>query len=164
MFYIAVFFILIFVCYKFSDWKNWKLYYPTILYFIIGDLTFHVLSDPKWLWAYQAWPFTIHFTWLYVVTSIYPCLIILYLTYIPKKVKFIVLYMILCVVTFTLCEYIITLLGVFHYYNGWNLKLSALFDCIMFPMIYLHYKKPLLAWPISAAFAMGFMFLFKIPF
>jgi hypothetical protein len=164
LYFIIVFIILLVICYKYGDWRNWKLYYPTILYFIIGDLTLHILTDPKWLWAYQAWPFTIHLTWLFVVTCIYPCLVILYLTFFPKKFKFKILYTLLCIAIFTIYEYMMTLFGAFHYYNGWNLMYSIAFDFVMIPILYLHYKRPLVVWPISFALAFGFMFLFKIPF
>ena len=164
MYFIIVSIIFIIICYKFGDWRNWKQYYPTILYFMIGDLVFHVLSDPKWLWAYGAWPFTIHITSLFVMTSIYPCIIILYLTFFPKTLKKQIFYILCCVALLTLYEYIAFLFNAFHYYNGWNLLYSAIFDCILFPMLYLHYKRPLLVWPISYALTFGFMLLFKIPF
>jgi len=31
-------FLYLFAAWKWGDWKNWREYYPTILFFIIGDL------------------------------------------------------------------------------------------------------------------------------
>lgn len=33
----------ILVCLKWGDWRNWRKYYPTILYVIIWDLIFNLL-------------------------------------------------------------------------------------------------------------------------
>jgi len=43
----------IFLCWKYGDWKNWKLYYPTILYLIIGDLACNILTARMPLWSYN---------------------------------------------------------------------------------------------------------------
>lgn len=44
--------IAIIVCYIFGDWKHWQKYYPTIQFFIIGDLIYGVLFRNTMLWMY----------------------------------------------------------------------------------------------------------------
>lgn len=39
--------IFIITCWKWGDWKNWKLYYPTIQFLIIGDLKANFLLYNK---------------------------------------------------------------------------------------------------------------------
>lgn len=37
----------ILVCYKWGDWRNWKTYYPTILFLIAGTLFTILLQQPN---------------------------------------------------------------------------------------------------------------------
>ncbi|MCM3728257.1 hypothetical protein M3226_21645 [Neobacillus cucumis] len=36
-----------------GDWRSWRLYYSTILFFIVGDLLKNFLFYNYWLWTYQ---------------------------------------------------------------------------------------------------------------
>jgi hypothetical protein len=47
--------------------------------------------------------------------------------------------------------------------NGWSLGWSFLFDFIMFPMLRLHHKYPLIAYILSVPIAIFFIFLFDVP-
>jgi hypothetical protein len=55
-------------------------------------------------------------------------------------------------------------LGFFSYHNGWTIWWSLLFNLLMFPLLYLHHKKP--KWALLAAFAIGagILIYFKIPY
>jgi len=48
----------ILIAWKWGDWQNWTLYYPTILYMILGDLAYIILSRDKLLWEYKSSIFT----------------------------------------------------------------------------------------------------------
>jgi hypothetical protein len=52
MSFIILIIISIFLCWKYGDWKNWRLYYPTILYMVIGNLTCDILVYRNPLWSY----------------------------------------------------------------------------------------------------------------
>ena len=154
----------IFLCWSYGDWKNWKLYYPTILYLLIGSLTCDVLVYQKPLWSY-----TINFlngisADFLVAVFIYPCTVILFLTHYPKPIKKQVTYLLLWVFIYSSVEYIASITGGFVYFNGWTIGWSILFNIIMFPLLVLHYKRPLWAWPISMALAFIVLYFFKIPF
>ena len=41
-------------------------------------------------------------------------------------------YLIWCVAIFTSFEYMLYIVGLFSYYNGWSIKHSAVFDLFMF--------------------------------
>ncbi|MCM3166091.1 hypothetical protein [Peribacillus frigoritolerans] len=45
---------------KWGNWRRWKDYYPTILFFIIGDLLYSCLLYNHQLWAYQEIFFGVH--------------------------------------------------------------------------------------------------------
>lgn len=163
VFYLATAIILILVCWKWGDLRNWRLYYPTILYFIIGDLTAYILLRNKPLWLYEGRPYNHFFPDLYCAIFIYPWMIILYLKHYPDRLKKQVPYILLFVTMFSAFEYILYLLGLFSYDNKWCLAYSVVFNLLMFPLLRLHFKKPLLVWPISMALAFAILFIFNIP-
>ena len=163
MSFIILIIISIFLCWKYGDWKNWRLYYPTILYMVIGNLTCDILVCRNPLWSYTINSLNHIYADLLVTSLIYPCTIILFLTYYPKLIKKQVAYILLWVFIYSSVEYIATILGGFSYSNGWTIKWSILFNCIMFPLLYLHYKRPLWVWPISMALAFLVLYIFKIP-
>lgn len=53
MYRIIIISLFLLACWKWGNWRNWKEYYPTILYFIIGDLSYKVLFYNKTLWEYR---------------------------------------------------------------------------------------------------------------
>lgn len=152
----------IFSCWKYGDWKNWRLYYPTILYLIIGDIACEIVTYRMPLWSYTINLENIYSDFL-VTAFIYPCTVILFLTYYPKLIKKQVIYILYWTLIFSLAEYTAFILGWFSYSNGWTIGWSILFNCIMFPLLYLHYKRPLWVWPISLALTFIVLYIFKIP-
>lgn len=153
--------ICIYLCFKLGDWKNWKLYYPTILYYIIGDLTSNILTYNKPLWLLRGFFWKHTFTDYFVAFVIFPCIIILFLSNYPKQKK--VIYIAFNVFILSSLEYIANVTGRVVYYNGWNYFYTILFYSGMFPLLRLHFKKPILAWLISMVLAFFVAFIFKIP-
>ena len=148
-------------CLKWGKWKNWKEYYPTILYYIIGDLSYNILFYNKSLWEYSKLinhTFSIFFNAFFIAPSI----IILFLTYLPGKLINNVWYILCWSCLMTFIEYLSSILGFIIYYNGWSIFWSLGFYCIGFSMLELHYKKPLPTWIISLGFAMIMLFVFHV--
>ena len=50
------------------------------------------------------------------------------------------------------------------YNDGWNTWLSIAWNCIMFPMIALHHKKPLMAYVASIAAVILILIFFPVHF
>lgn len=156
----------VFICWKWGNWRGWKEYYPTILFLIVGNLTYMVLADSKPLWETGGFLARCPILDFSTIVVLYASTIILYLTFIPvlnshlKRAAYILLW----VFIYSVMEYVSYITGQFNYYNGWCFFYSVVFNIIMFPILLLHYKKPLPAWIISAAFAYLTMFLFEIPF
>ncbi|PIB57799.1 hypothetical protein, partial [Pseudomonas sp. 2822-17] len=52
--HIVIKLLFLFAAYKWGDWEKWEKYYPTILFFIIGDLLYNFLfyNYPMWLFNY----------------------------------------------------------------------------------------------------------------
>lgn len=155
----------ILVAWKWGEWRNWKEYYSTILYFMISDKIFDVLTQPKVLWYYGEFLGHYPFFDVTVAVLLYPATVILFFTFYPKVASKIKqgAYFLLWVFVYSFLEYVASITGGFAYNNGWNLLYSVFFNVVMFPLLYLHYKKPMLVWPISAVLAFLFLYLLKIP-
>ena len=152
------------LCFRLGDWKNGKLYYPTILFYIISDLSYNIItySKPLWLLGGSFWNHT--FADYFVAFVTFPSIIILFLSNFPKKIIKQVWYIAFWVFTMSLLEYFIHFTGRIFYYNGWSLGWTVLFYSIMFPLLFLNFKKPTLSCPISILLAFSVMIIFKIPF
>lgn len=151
---------------KWGKLKNWREYYPTILYFFIGNLAYMVLTKDKPLWYFgEAFGKSPVFE-IIMMVLLYPSTTILFLSFFPhsssgmKRLE----YFALCVLIFSAMEYLAHITGGIFYSNGWNILCSVVFNAVMFPLLYLHFRIPLLVWPISGVLAFVFMYLFKIEF
>lgn len=155
--------ITIFVCWKWGAWRNWKEYYSTILYVLVGDFVADYLLYNKPLWHFSQ--LTMNYPVLDISTMLicYPATVILYLYFFPKTIGKQALYMLMWIGIYSTLEAVGCLLGDFIHHNGWNIWYSIVFNVIMFPMIRLHYKKPLWVWPISALLCFGLLWWFSIP-
>lgn len=148
-------------CYKWGDWRNWREYYPTVLYVIIGDLSYNFVFYQHTLWKYQG--LVNHTVSDYLVALlVFPAAVILYLTYYPRG-KYQTLYILLWTLANSMLEHASVKLGYFSYNNGWNIYWSALVFYIAFILVRLHYLKPLLVWPLSVACGLVMMAIFHVP-
>lgn len=153
----------IIACLKWGDWRHWQLYYPTVLYILIGDLVTDYLLYGKGLWAFcnatEKYP-ALDMT---VMLLIYPSTVILFLSHYPKPPGRQALYILMWAGMYITVEALANALGGFLYHNGWNLWYSLIFDLSMFPLLILHHRKPLFVWPISAVLCFALLWWFRVP-
>jgi len=151
------------VCYIWGDWKNWKAYYPTILFLIAGDFIYYYVAGAKLLWQYtdQLFPGTI--ATLIIALIIYPCTVLIFIPLYPKSgvIKKV------CNITVWVClyaflEHLALKYNYMQHFNDWNFTYSVLFDCALFPLLLIHQKKPAAAWLLSCILGFGIAFLFKL--
>ena len=161
-FHISIAIIAILACYKWGDWKHWQKYYSTILFFMMGDFIYLVLFHKTMLWTYNTDILNHTLVNLLILFTVYPCTILLFIPYCPKLIFKKVIYIFFWVVLFAMLEYISYRLNCFSYHNGWNLGWSIIFCLIMFPLQYLHYTKPLLAWCFAIIKLVIFIVIFKV--
>lgn len=145
--------VLLFICagWQWSDWRNWRIYYPTVLFMMALSLLENVLTSNHKLWMMVNGPFTTSSlaNSLLVTFTTFPATVLLYLSYYPQRVSRKIRYMLLWVSLYSIIEYIMVRLGYFIYANGWSLGWSVVFNVFIFPILRLHYKMPLLAWLCS---------------
>jgi hypothetical protein len=159
--------ILFIICaYRLGDWKNWNKYYPTMLFWGFGDLAYNCLFHNKMLWEYLSpiFPSISHIIWTMVwIFTIFVPTALLYLPKIPFKTLSRIIYISSWIILYSFIEWILGLFGSFHYNNGWSIFHSLIFNCFMFPLVFLHFKKPLLAWPFVLIAAIAVLIYFDVP-
>jgi hypothetical protein len=113
------------------------------------------------LWEYRKL-FTHTFSDYFDAFFVAPFTIILFLSRFPVKLVHQVLYTFCWACLYTLIEYLSNVCGFIAYDNGWNILWSFGVFGLMFPLLWLHYKKPLLAWPISLGLALATLAMFGV--
>lgn len=151
------------VCWKWGDWRNWKKYYSTILFFIIWDLLYSLITVNYPLWRLDHPLFKHTYSTMIIMFISYPSVAMLYLPYYPPNLAKRIAHVGLWVVIFTSIELVNLHLAGIHYYNGWNLGCSALFNIIIFLLLRLHFNKPLTAWAVSIAVCIAVLGIFRFP-
>jgi hypothetical protein len=150
------------LCYKWGDWRNWKRYYSTMLFYIIGSLTENIITCEKPLWLFHgSYPID-RLADYFFGFLIFPCIIILFLSNYPKGRIRQITYLFAFIFVMSFVEYILYSSNEIEYYNGWNIGWSVLLYVGVFPLLRLHYKKPLWAMLLLFILVCGGMFYFKI--
>jgi hypothetical protein len=150
--------------YKWSDWKNWKRYYPTMLFFGMGDLIYHVVFSEKILWKFELDVLPKSLNELFVIFCIFFPTVLLYLSRYPKKLIHQIFYIVSWIVLYMGIEILTIKVGMITYRNGWTIWWSLFHNTIQFPLVILHHKNPILAWTIALAFLVVIMSTFNVPF
>jgi hypothetical protein len=156
---------------KWGDWRNWKKYYPTILFFILGDFIYlYLLSDQYPMWRYnpQGYDKEVGITNAHVSLSVmaikYPATILIYLSRFPDSNKWKqTVYILFWVFLYAINEIIDLNANLIKHYNGWNLWWSIIFNTVTFIILRIHFTSPLLAWIISLGFIVLLWNIFNVP-
>lgn len=161
----------LFAGWKWGDWRNWRKYYPTILFFIIGDLLYNFL-----LYNHPMWQFNPTFDRailpnhtlisLSVTFITFPVKVLIYLGHYPEnksKIKQLI-YIFAWIVSFTVFEYTAIKIwrGLSHY-NGWNMLWTFFFYVVTFVLFRLHQYRPLLTWLFAFGIITFLLIYFKVP-
>lgn len=92
----------------------------------------------------------------------YSATVLIYLGSFPEGWQKRFLWFLLWVGLYMTIEFINSKLGFITYHNGWNLWLSFLFTGIIFFILPIHHKRPLLAWLISIVFIISLLGIFDV--
>jgi hypothetical protein len=155
----------IFVCWKWGNWRNWKEYYPTILFMILGNVTYMVLCQNKSLWQSAFLLADYPILDISQTVVLYTSTVILFLTFYARMATRLrrIAYTAMWAGIFSAMELLSLVTGHYNYYNGWNFLYSIGFNAVMFPILLLHFKRPLAAWAVVVPMVYIFLFLFGIP-
>lgn len=147
-----------------GDFRHWKEFHSTMLYIAVGNLMYNFLAANYLLWRFNPDIMSNHTLTEVVYTCVvFPGTALMFLSTFPKTSKRITFHYITWIGLYVGFEIMFLFLNKIYYQYGWNLGWSALFDCIMFPMLRLHSKKPLLAYLLSIPIAVFFIIYFDVP-
>ena len=160
--HIAVILFTIFAAWRWGDWKNWRKYQSTMLFIIVGVLIYLYIYKNKSLWDLGNHIFGATLTELLYAFIVLPLTVLLLLTDYPDSFKGQLYRIGKFMVIYSIMELIYWKTGFIDYDNGWNIWLSIGWNCMMFPLLVLHYKKPLYAYLVSAVGLTIFLHLFPV--
>lgn len=157
--------IFIVITYRFTNWKKWNTYYSTMQFFIIGDLLYNFLFYNCLLWEYVCPLFThkeIALIWAFIY---FPCTILFFFSKYPrdKDLKKQIMYVSFWSIIYSLLELGFCYLGYFKYYYGWSIWWSFGFNLLIFPILAVHHRKPLLAWGLAIVLLIIVVLYFHSP-
>jgi hypothetical protein len=149
--------------FKWGDWRNWILYYPTILFFIIGDFLYNFLLYKHSMWLFHDLILPNHttITILLMVVS-YSATVLIYVGRFPEGWKKRSVWFLFWVGIYIGTEYFNSKFGFITYHNGWNMKWSVLFTGIIFFILPFHHKRPLSAWLLSFIIIVSLLTIFDV--
>ncbi|MFC5653348.1 CBO0543 family protein [Paenibacillus solisilvae] len=150
---------------KWADWSRFREFRASIYVMIIGDFLYNVLTEDNHLWRFESptFHFSHHFIQVLITLCATPFAVLIFLSHYPSKsILKQVLYLALWAGIFSIHEWIAVQLGVFKYNDGWNMWWSIVINCIAFPFLILHQKRPALAILVFIFFTLLFSFIFQI--
>jgi hypothetical protein len=81
----------------------------------------------------------------------------------PKKIIKQISFIIFWAIIYVLAELLgLHVFGLIEHFNGWNMWWSFLLDIILFTMLPIHHKHPLLAWGLSIIVIIFFLTKFDV--
>ncbi|WP_445491713.1 CBO0543 family protein [Niallia sp. 03133] len=146
-----------------GDWRNWKKYYPTILFFMMGDFLYNFLLYNKTMWLFHDLILPNHtMITLLAMTISYTATVLIYLGNFPTGWIKRALWFLLWLVIFIVIEYSNCKFGFITYHNGWNMGWSVIFTGIIFFILPIHHKNPLLAWLLAIGITIALLTIFEV--
>ncbi|SDE18689.1 hypothetical protein SAMN02799630_04979 [Paenibacillus sp. UNCCL117] len=154
----------VFAAWKWGDWRNWKQYHPTMLYITSGGMLYEYLTHDRNLWVFNPdFLYNQKVTVLIYAILTMPLNVLLYLSTMPRNSKLkMIRHILLWIGIYAVTEWLLQYFNRIDYAYGWTFWYSVLFDCIMFPMLLLHHRKPAAAYLLSIFIIWFLMFMFQI--
>lgn len=150
--------------FRYGDWRNWGKYHSTILFYIIGNLVYNFFTYNYSLWEYESEIFKHTFSDLIIAGTIFPTTVLIFLYHFPEKRITQISYILIWDLVYITWEGLLFLFDYISYHNGWHMGWSFAHNLIMFLLLRLHQKTPLLTYFISVVVAFLVLFLFDVPF
>ncbi|WP_134686335.1 CBO0543 family protein [Brevibacillus migulae] len=164
--HIAIILWSLFAAWRWGDWKNWKKYHATMLFYPFANLVYGLLvNDPDfYLWRYHGHILLSEETAdLFYSIITFPAVTLVFLSNYPANRFKQFLHITKYVAIYAVLEFIAHHIGAISYANHWNFLWSIWFNFISFSVIRLHYKKPLLAYTISVLITSYLLWHFGVP-
>jgi hypothetical protein len=139
---------------KLTHWKKWRKYYPTVLFLVATNLLSSVITQHHRLWVFlpsNLFP-THSLTDLFHTLVTFPATVFIYLSLYPKNLLLQICHVLLWILIFSGGEYLTYRMALLRYDNGWSFSWSVFINCLLFPILRIHYSSPILAWILYFTF------------
>lgn len=140
---------------RWGDWRHWRKYYPTILFFLVVYFAYGYITYNQPLWQLESPLLKSTLSDVYVALVGQSAAVLLFLSRYPRTLYRQVLYIAMWVALYSAIELAAFQINYISYHNGWNLWYSVLFNCFMFPILRLHHTNILRAWLLTFAIAIA---------
>jgi hypothetical protein len=163
--HLAVALFTVFAAWRWGDWRQWKQYHTSMLFIASAGFLYEYLTKDYILWVFHP-DFLYNHSVTVIVYAVLtmPLSVLIFLSRYPaSSLKKQLFYIAEWVSIYAVFEWILQIAGGISYKNGWNFWHSVLFDLMMFPMLRLHHKKPLMAYGLSLIIIIFLMWYFKVP-
>jgi hypothetical protein len=162
--FILILVIALLITWRFGDWRNWQKYQSTMLLFSLGNLLYNFVYHNHFLWKLKP-DLLNHHIWEIIYTfTVFPLTALVFLSNYPVGFKKQLLHIFKYIFIYIAVEFLLLITVRIEYRYNWNLLWSLGWNCITFPVLATHYKKPLLAYSICLVifFSMNWIFPFML--
>jgi hypothetical protein len=163
----VIFFIIIGII--FGVWKQWKQLYPTLLFWIIGNLLYESLLYNHRVWEFHPVGIDHYFLPTHPIIStaiaflVYPFVIVVYLGRFPKTLINKICWIIFWSLLFQGVESVLYYYQSITHHFGWSLLWSFIFNLVTFLLLAIHQWKPWVAFLFSIFFIVFLFIIFQPP-
>ncbi|WP_420490182.1 CBO0543 family protein [Neobacillus drentensis] len=158
--------LLIFAC-IYADWKNWRIYYPTIVFTVCIDFFITILTYEHSLWYFHKAFLAPNHTVadFFIAFTNYPLIVLVFLSLYPYKAQIWrkLAYIFIWSSLFTVIETIFLFLKLLSYHHVWTFWWSYVVWIFIFMAIIIHQKTPLFAWLLCFSCTIFLILYFHIP-
>ncbi|WP_159881610.1 CBO0543 family protein [Paenibacillus puerhi] len=145
-------------------WRQSGRYHSTALYIMLGSLLYIVLTAGYVLWSFVPDIPMLRLTCeLFYSLLVFPLTALMFLNGYPEGLGRVRVHYLKWIGCYAGIELVLMWTGRIEYGNGWNWYCSVLFDFMMFPMLRLHSRRPLVAYACSVPIIIGLLLLFRVP-
>ncbi|MEL3974140.1 hypothetical protein AAEO50_17790 [Rossellomorea oryzaecorticis] len=156
---------------KFGAWKEFQSFYPTLLFFIIGDLLSQFLLYDYSMWEFQpadhlSQTLNLNHTIIALLKMMiqYTATVAIFIGRLPETLLRRILWVFFWTGIFGATEGLSHYYGIMTYHHGWHFGWDIAFNVMMFSMLIIHHKKPLYAWAASIPVIIGLWMIFNVPY
>jgi hypothetical protein len=169
----TIIFLLLFAAagWRFGIWKEFQSFYPTLLFFIIGDLLSQFLLYDYSMWEFHpvgtlAKSLNLNHTTIALLKMMvqYPATVAIFIGRLPDTFRGKILWVLFWTAIFGTTEGLTHQAGIMTYHNGWHFGWDIAFNIMMFTMLIIHYKRPIYAWIATIPIIIGLWILFDVPY
>lgn len=162
--HVAISLFTIFAVWKWGDWRQWEKYHTTMLFIALGNLIYNFLTAGWFLWRLEADFLTNHsLTEMLYTIIVFPGSVLIFLSNFPTTTIRKVLHILTWIAIYVSVEWVFLFTKHISYQYGWNFWWSVLFNLVMFPILAVHHKRPLLAYLLSIPVIVFVLWYFEVP-